>query len=98
MGSNSPNQNTTSSEPTRVEKDEDTLAQLNGLLARNSEVTVGDRESRDFDELYVLPDPDPESGIHVVMGLSVEGELSHVATFDTGDCEATAVQTKSVEE
>jgi hypothetical protein len=96
MSSDTTNQTTINSASVNIESDEDTLVRLNDLLASNSEATVGERDSEDFDELYVLPDPDPESGVHIVMGLSARRGLSHVATFDTDNCEATAVRTKLV--
>jgi hypothetical protein len=91
MSSDTTNQTTTSSESVNIESDEDMLARLNDLLARNPEATVGERDSEDFKELYVLPDPDPESGVHIIMGLSAERGLSHVATIDIDNYEATAV-------
>jgi hypothetical protein len=91
MSSNSTNQATPSSESVSIESDSDMLSRVNDILAKNPEATVGERDSEDFDELYVLPDPDPESGVHVVMGFSAERGLSHVATVDIDDCETTAV-------
>ena len=91
MSSNSTSQATTGSESVSIESDGDMLSRLNDILAKNPEATVGERDNEDFDELYVLPDPDPESGVHVVMGFSVEGGLSHVATVDIDDYEVTTV-------
>lgn len=91
MSSNPTSQATISSESVSIESDSDMLSRLNDILVKNPEATVGERDSEDFDELYVLPDPDPESGVHVVMAFSVERGLSHVATVDIDNYEATAV-------
>jgi hypothetical protein len=48
MSSDTTNQTTTSSESVNIESDEDTLARLNDLLARNPEATVGEQDSEDF--------------------------------------------------
>lgn len=75
------------SESSHVERREDTLNELNDLLAGTLEATIGDRGTEDFHEVYVIPDPAPESGVHLVLLLSTEGELFHAATFDVDSLE-----------
>jgi hypothetical protein len=70
-----------------VERPEETLNELNDLLAGNLEATIGERGTEDFHEVYVIPDPAPASGVHLVMLLSTEGELFHAATFDVDSLE-----------
>jgi hypothetical protein len=94
MSSTSTNQNTTP-ESSGVESDQDRLDEINDLLADTPEATVGERGIEDRDEMYVLPDPDPESGLYLVMHHSTDG-LSHVATVDTDDGEATVARPNRV--
>ncbi|WP_049903878.1 hypothetical protein [Halococcus agarilyticus] len=82
------------SESPDIERDDEMLSELNDLLAGNLEATVGERGTEDFYEVYVLPDPDPESQMYLVMLCSTEGELFHAATFDVDDLETTAAHTK----
>ena len=93
---NHPNQATTSGD-SAVAEDGDTLAQLNDLLTDGRDTSIGEQESGELEEMYVLPDPDPESGVCVVMGLSTKDELSHLGTFDTDDCTATLPANSGVE-
>lgn len=64
--------------------------ELSRLLTGHLEATVGEPGTEDFHEVYVVPDPDPESGVHLVMVLSTTGELFHAATFDVNELAATA--------
>lgn len=64
--------------------------ELSELLVGNLEATVGEQGTEDFYELYVLPDPDPDSAIHLVMLLSTAGELFHIGTFDTDELQTEA--------
>jgi superfamily I DNA and RNA helicase len=96
MSSTFTNQNTTTPESSSVESDEDRLDEINDLLADIPEASVGDRGIEDHDEMYVLPDPDPESGLYLVMHHSTEDGLSHVATVDTDDSEATVARPNRV--
>lgn len=86
-----------SSESPHITCDDGLLADLNDLLAGNLEATVGERDTEDFYELYVLPDPDPESQVHLVMLLSTEGELFHAATFDVDDLETTTAHAQPLD-
>lgn len=74
--------NGTASELLNVERCKDTLNELNDLFADNLEATVGERGTRDFYEVYVIPHPDPTSAVRLVMLHSTKGELFHAATFD----------------
>ena len=86
---NHPDQNTTSSDSVTVEDDQGTLTRLNNLLTNDLGATVGERESAESEEMYVLPGPYPESEIHVMMGFSTKGDFSHIGTFDIDDRTAT---------
>lgn len=90
MNTNHTERNRTADEPPIVERREDTLNELNDLLAGNLEATIGERGTGDFREVYVIPDPAPASAVHLVMLLSTEGELFHAATFDVDSLERTA--------
>lgn len=79
-------QDMNTNEPSSIEAcGENTLAKLDALLTGTLEATIGERNSEGYYEVHVLPDPDPDSGVHLVMLLSDDNELFHAATFDIDD-------------